>query len=87
MPSSAGFDQHRATLAATESELEFASGEMKRYEDLLGKKFVSQGVYDGKLNAYKAALAKRDSARALASVSGNQTRKRSRNSDAPSDNR
>ncbi len=62
----------RATLAAAESDLEFASAELKRYEDLLGKKFVSQGVYDGKLNAYKAALAKRDSARALASVSGNQ---------------
>lgn len=62
----------RATLAATESDLEFAGAELKRYEDLLGKKFVSQGVYDGKLNAYKAALAKRDSARALASVSGNQ---------------
>jgi RND family efflux transporter MFP subunit len=62
----------RATLTAAESDLEFAKAELARYEDLLAKKFVAQGVYDGKLNAYKAALAKRDSARAQASVSGNQ---------------
>ena len=62
----------RATLTAAESDLEFAKAELARYEDLLAKKFVAQGVYDGKLNAYKAAVAKRDSARAQASVSGNQ---------------
>jgi RND family efflux transporter MFP subunit len=62
----------RATLTAADSDLEFAKAELARYEDLLAKKFVSQGVYDGKLNAYKAAAAKRDSARAQASVSGNQ---------------
>jgi RND family efflux transporter MFP subunit len=62
----------RATLTAADSDLEYAKAELARYEDLLAKKFVSQGVYDGKLNAYKAALAKRDSARAQASVSGNQ---------------
>jgi len=61
-----------ATLTAAESDLEFARAELARYEDLLAKKFVSQGVYDGKLNAFKAAQAKRDSARAQASVSGNQ---------------
>ncbi len=33
------------------------AGEIKpRYEDLLAKKFVSQGVYDQKQNAYKAAI-------------------------------
>jgi len=62
----------RATLTAAESDLEFAKAELARYADLLAKKFVSQGVYDGKLNSYKAAAAKRDSARAQASVSGNQ---------------
>jgi RND family efflux transporter MFP subunit len=62
----------RATLTAAESDLEFARAELARYEDLLAKKFVAQGVYDGKLNAFKAAQAKRDSARAQASVSGNQ---------------
>jgi len=62
----------RATLAAAESDLEYARADLARYEDLLAKKFVAQGVYDGKLNVYKAAVAKRDSARAQASVSGNQ---------------
>jgi RND family efflux transporter MFP subunit len=62
----------RATLASAESDLEFARAELARYQDLLAKKFVSQGVYDGKLNAYKAALGKRDSARAQAAVSSNQ---------------
>lgn len=62
----------RATLAAAESELDFAKAELTRYEDLLAKKFVSQGVYDQKQNAYKAALAKRDAANAQSGVSGNQ---------------
>ena len=62
----------RANLVAADSELDYAKAELTRYEDLLARKFVSQGVYDQKLNAHKAALAKRDSASALASVSGNQ---------------
>ncbi len=62
----------RANLAAADSELEFAKAELARYDDLLSKKFVSQGVYDQKLNAHKAAVAKRDSAAAQSSVSGNQ---------------
>ncbi len=72
----------RATLAATESELDYAKGELARYEDLLAKKFVSQGVYDQKLNAHKAAIAKRDSAQAQASVSGNQAVYTTLNADA-----
>ena len=62
----------RATLAAAQSDLDFAKAELTRYEDLLAKKFVSQGVYDQKQNAYKAAAAKRDSAQAQSGVSGNQ---------------
>ena len=62
----------RASLASADSDLEFAKAELARYEDLLAKKFVSQGVYDQKQNAYKAALARRDAARAQAGVSGNQ---------------
>ena len=62
----------RATLAAADSEAEFAKAELARYDDLLAKKFVSQGVYDQKLNAHKAAVAKRDAAQAQAGVSGNQ---------------
>lgn len=62
----------RANLAAAESELDFARAELVRYEDLLAKKFVSQGVYDQKQNAFKAAVARRDSAQAQSGVSGNQ---------------
>jgi multidrug efflux system membrane fusion protein len=62
----------RATLASAESDLEYARAELARYQDLLAKKFVSQGVYDQKENAFKAAAAKRDAAHAQAGVSGNQ---------------
>ncbi len=62
----------RATLASAESDLDFARAELARYQDLLGKKFVSQGVYDQKVNAFKAAQARRDAANAQVGVSGNQ---------------
>ena len=62
----------RATLASAESDLEYARTDLDRYKDLLAKKFVSQGVYDQKVNAFKAATARRDAARAQAGVSGNQ---------------
>jgi RND family efflux transporter MFP subunit len=62
----------RATLASAESDLEYARAELARYQDLLAKKFVSQGVFDQKQNAFKAAAAKRDAAHAQAGVSGNQ---------------
>jgi membrane fusion protein, multidrug efflux system len=62
----------RASLASAESDLEFNKAELARYKDLREKNFVSQGVYDQKDNAYKAALARRDAAKASASVSGNQ---------------
>lgn len=62
----------QATLASAESDLEYARAELARYRDLLAKNFVSQGVFDQKMNAFKAAEAKRDAARAQAGVSGNQ---------------
>ena len=62
----------RATLASADSDLEYARAELARYEELLAKKFVSQGVYDQKRNAFLAAQARREAASAQAGVSGNQ---------------
>ena len=62
----------RASLASADSDLEYARAELARYKDLRERNFVSQGVYDQKDNAFKAASARRDSAQAQASVSGNQ---------------
>ena len=62
----------RASLASAESDLDFARAELARYQDLLARKFVSQGVYDQKVNAFKAAQARRDAANAQVGVSGNQ---------------
>lgn len=62
----------RATLASADSDLEFARAELARYKELREKNFVSQGVYDQKDNAFKAAQARRDAAQAQAGVAGNQ---------------
>ena len=62
----------RANLASADSDLEFARAELARYKDLRDRNFVSQGVFDQKDNAFKAASARRDAAAAQASVSGNQ---------------
>ena len=62
----------RASLASADSDLDFARAELARYQDLLARKFVSQGVYDQKVNAFKAAQARRDAANAQVGVSGNQ---------------
>ncbi len=72
----------RANLASAESDLEFARADLARYKDLRDKNFVSQGVYDQKDNAFKAATARRDSARAQAGVSGNQASYTTLNADA-----
>jgi len=72
----------RANLASAESDLEFARADLARYKDLLDRKFVSQGVYDQKDNAFKAATARRDSAHAQVGVSGNQASYTTLNADA-----
>lgn len=71
-----------ANLASAESDLEFARADLARYKDLRDRNFVSQGVYDQKDNAFKAATARRDSARAQAGVSGNQASYATLNADA-----
>lgn len=62
----------RAQLAAAESDHATAKAEQARYADLLAKKFVSQAAFDAKDNAYHAAQARLEQARAQAAVSGNQ---------------
>lgn len=62
----------RSALAAAETELAFARAELERYATLLEKQFISRAVYDQKLNAYNAAKARHDQARAQLAVVENQ---------------
>jgi len=62
----------KAQRAAAEADAAFAKSELDRYADLVAKKFVSQTVFDGKLNAYNAARAKFEQAQAQYEVSRNQ---------------
>lgn len=62
----------KAQLAAAQADLSFAKAELDRYADLVAKKFVSQAVYDGKLNTHNAAKARLEQAEAQYDVSRNQ---------------
>jgi RND family efflux transporter MFP subunit len=62
----------RAQVAQAEADYAFARDEHERYRRLLDQTFISQAAYDARRNAYEAAAARRDAARAQASVSGNQ---------------
>lgn len=61
-----------AQVAAAESEYAFTKAELERYSALLEKKFIGQAQYDARLNAFKAAQAKLEQARAQRNWSGNQ---------------
>ena len=56
--------QALANLRAAETNRDLASAEMKRYQELRVKNFVSQAVIDAKVSAYKAAQASVDAAQA-----------------------
>lgn len=62
----------RSQLAASTTEYAYASAELDRYRSLLEKKFISQAVYDSKLNAFNAAQARHQQAQAQAALAGNQ---------------
>ena len=62
----------QAQLAAAESDFTLAKAELDRYADLLAKKFISQSAFDARQNAFTAARARVEQARAQASLSGNQ---------------
>lgn len=67
-------DAGKAQVAAQQTETDFADAELKRFQDLFNKGFVSQSALDQKLNIANAARARRDAARAQSSVSINQER-------------
>jgi RND family efflux transporter MFP subunit len=65
-------DAAAANVNAAETEATFADAELRRFNDLFTRGFVSQSALDQKLNVAKAARARLESARAQASVSFNQ---------------
>ena len=65
-------DAGRAQVAAQQTEATFAAGELKRFQDLFGKGFVSQSALDQKVNAANAAKARLDAVLAQSNVSINQ---------------
>jgi multidrug efflux system membrane fusion protein len=61
-----------AQLASAESDLALARAELDRHAELLAKKFISPSAYDAKQNAFNAARARLEQARAQAGLSANQ---------------
>jgi RND family efflux transporter MFP subunit len=64
--------QANAGLKAAESNLDLARAELRRYQDLREKNFVSQAVLDAKQTAFKAAQASHDQAVAAYRNQSNQ---------------
>lgn len=65
--------QSVAGLKASESNRDLARAELKRYQDLRDKNFVSQAVLDGKETAFRAAQASYEQAVAQNKTQSNQT--------------
>ncbi|MFL6659483.1 MAG: efflux RND transporter periplasmic adaptor subunit [Massilia sp.] len=64
--------QSMAALRAAETNRDLAKAELKRYQELRVKNFVSQAVLDQKLSAWHAAQANVDAAQAAYSGQSNQ---------------
>jgi membrane fusion protein, multidrug efflux system len=64
--------QAMAALRAAETTRDLASAELKRYQELREKNFVSQAILDAKLSAAKSAQAQVDSAQAAYRGMSNQ---------------
>ena len=64
--------QANAGLKAAESNRDLAKAELKRYQDLREKNFVSQAILDGKETTFKAAQASYDQALAAYRNQSNQ---------------
>ena len=62
-----------AGLKASESNRDLARAELKRYQDLRDKNFVSQAVLDSKDTAYRSAQASYEQALAQSKTQSNQT--------------
>ena len=65
--------QSVAGLKASESNRDLARSELKRYQDLRDKNFVSQAVLDGKETAFRSAQATYEQAVAQNKTQSNQT--------------
>ena len=65
--------QAKAALASAETNRDLARAELKRYQDLREKNFVSQAVLDSKNAAYKAAQANVEAAQAAYRGQANQS--------------
>lgn len=65
-------DASKSQVAAQLTEADFADAELKRYQDLFNKGFVSRSALDQKVNVANAAKARLDAARSQSSVSINQ---------------
>ena len=64
--------QARAALSAAETTRDLARAELKRYQELRAKNFVSQAVLDQKSSTFRAAQANVDAARAAYAGQANQ---------------
>jgi RND family efflux transporter MFP subunit len=67
-----GAAQANASLRAAETNAELAKADLKRYQELFDKNFISRAILDTKIAANKAAAASVDSARAASRNLGNQ---------------
>jgi RND family efflux transporter MFP subunit len=67
-----GAAQANASLRAAETNAELAKADLKRYQELYDKNFISRAILDAKIAANKAAAASVDSARAASRNLGNQ---------------
>lgn len=65
-------EQSMANLRAVETSRDLAKAEMKRYQELRVKNFVSQAVIDSKVSAWQAAQASVDAAQAAYRGQSNQ---------------
>jgi len=65
--------QAKATLNSAETSRDLAKAELKRYQELRAKNFVSQAVLDGKDATYKAAQADVEAAQAVYRGQSNQS--------------
>lgn len=63
----------QAALASAQSDLALAKSELERYKSLVDKQVVSRSLYETRVSAYSAAVARVKQARAIANVSTNQT--------------
>ena len=68
-----GQEQASASLRAAETARDFAKSEVKRYQELRVKNFVSQAVIDAKMSAFMGAQASVDAAQAGYRGQSNQT--------------